>query len=53
MVISGSLPAVLEVSGRAEGVSLRVSDRKSSMEGLSRGRLSCCSPTSWRAETTG
>lgn len=53
VIISGSLPAVLEVSGRAEGVSLRLSDRKSSMEGLSRGRLSCCSPTSWRTETVG
>lgn len=47
-VISGQLPAVLEVGGRVEADSLRLSDRKSSMEGLSRGRLSCCSPTSWR-----
>ena len=51
VTISGSLPAVLEVRGWAEGASLRLSDRKSSMEGLSRGRLSCCSPTSWRPET--
>lgn len=51
VINSGSLPAVLEVRGRVEGASLRLSDRKSSMEGLSRGRLSCCSPTSWRPET--
>lgn len=51
VMIRGSLPAVLEVRARVEGASLRLSDRKSSMEGLSRGRLSCCSPTSWRPET--
>ena len=40
------IPAVLEVTSRATGPSMRLSDRKSSMEGLSSGRLSCCSPTS-------
>ncbi len=43
---SGSVvPAVLEVTGRAAPSHL-VSQRKSSMEGLSKGRLSCCSLTS-------
>lgn len=51
VIISGNLPAVLEVRGWVEGASLRLSDRKSSMEGLSRGRLSCCSRTSWRPKT--
>lgn len=41
------VPAVLEVTGRATPSHL-VSQRKSSMEGLSKGRLSCCSLTSWK-----
>lgn len=48
-VMSGSQPAELEaVLGAEEGASARLSDRKSSMEGLSRGRLSCCSRVNWR-----
>lgn len=41
------VPAVLEVTGRAAPSHL-VSQRKSSMEGLSKGRLSCCSLTNWK-----
>lgn len=41
----GTVPAVLDVTGR-DSPSHLVSHRKSSMEGLSRGRLSCCSLTS-------
>lgn len=48
-VMSGSRPAELEAGfGAEEGASARLSDRKSSMEGLSRGRLSCCSRVNWR-----
>lgn len=49
-VMSGSRPAAeLEAGfGAEEGASARLSDRKSSMEGLSRGRLSCCSRVNWR-----
>lgn len=48
-VMSGSQPAELEAGlGAEEGASARLSDRKSSMEGLSRGRLSCCSRVNWR-----
>lgn len=49
--VSGGVPAVLEVTGRGTP-SLLVSRRKSSMEGLSSGRLSCCSLTSCRNEHT-
>lgn len=44
-------PAVLEAGCWAQGASARLSDRKSSMEGLSRGRLSCCSRNCWRRNT--
>lgn len=48
-VMSGSRPAELEAGfGAEEGASARLSVRKSSMEGLSRGRLSCCSRVNWR-----
>lgn len=46
------LPAVLDVTGLAIASDL-VSQRKSSMEGLRRGLLSCCSFTSWEQMNTG
>lgn len=48
-VMSGSGPAELEAGlGTEVGASALLSERKSSMEGLSRGRLSCCSRVNWR-----
>lgn len=46
-----TVPAVLEVTGR-ETPSHLVSQRKSSIEGLRSGRLSCCSLTSCKGKQT-